>query len=386
MFTRSTYKDGGATTVTLITPDPRLEKSLLAAFAKQNRLALKVLRGTIPEREQQLLAIEEQAPLILEINPRNSNDLAVLERVRKADGGRRPIIVVTERLDEGTLRQFFRLHITDWISKAKAERDVLPACERAIEALQTAPSGVAALCYTFVSANGGAGATTLAIQTAFLLARKTKRFDKTCLVDLNFQDGTLAEYLNVTPNLQLQEIMSTPQRLDAHLLEVMLSRHESGIAVVAAPNSFTEVANFNPQPVTLLLDLISASFEHVIIDLPRIWTVWSRDVLVGSNKVFVVGEMTVPGLRRARILADGIRTQCGETLDVSVIMNKDRRGWFGSFLRSSDAQRVLGARLAGFVSYQESAVREAIDRGLPLYRVKSSNKIDKDLSLIVLPR
>jgi pilus assembly protein CpaE len=196
----------------------------------------------------------------------------------------------------------------------------------------------------------------------------------------------LAEYLNVTPNLQLHEIMSTPERLDTHLLEIMLSRHESGVAVLAAPNSFIEFEKFNAHSVTRLLDLVSASFEHIIIDLPRVWTAWSRDVLIGSDKVFVVGEMTVPGLRRARILADAIREQCGESFDVSVIMNKDRQRWFGNLLKRSDAARVMGARLAGFVSYQESAVREAIDRGLPLYRLSQSNKVDKDLSRIVLAK
>ena len=387
MVSGSFYKKAGATTVILVTPDLGLEKRLVAVFAQQNRFILKVLRGTLLEQEQQLYAVEEQTPLVLEVSPGNSPDLEVLGRLRLSDAGRRPIIVVTERLDERSLREFFRLHITDWIPKAKAERDVLPACVNAIEAVQTEPSNTNALCYSFLSANDGAGATTLAIQAAFLLARKTKRFNKTCLVDLNLQDGMLADYLNVESSLQLQEITATPERLDAHLLEIMLSSHESGMTVLAAPNSFTEIANFDPYVITKLLDLVSSSFEHIVIDMPRLWTSWSRDVLVGSDKVFIIGEMTVPGLRRARALVDAIRLHCGESLDLSVIMNKERGGWFGgSILKRSDAQKVLGAQLAGFVSYQEAVVREAIDRGLPLHEVQSSNKVEKDLSLILKPR
>lgn len=377
--------DGDHITVTLVTSDAALEKRLLAAFANQDRLSLEILRGSIREREQQILVNDKQAAMVVEIDLRNNDDLSALERIRKADSGRRPIIVVTEGMNESALRMLLRLQIADWIPKANSERDVLPACERAIEAVQATVSGTGPLCYVFMSAHGGAGATILAIQAAFLLARRVKRFDKTCLVDLNFQDGVLAEYLNVTPNLQLPEIMSTPGHLDAHLLEIMLTRHESGVAVIAAPNSFIEFEKIDAHPVTQLLDLICGSFEHIIIDLPRIWTAWSRDVLMGSDKVFIVGEMTVPGLRHARILADAVRQQCGESLDVSVIMNKDRRRWFGHFLQRSDAARVLGKRLGGFVSYQESAVREAIDRGLPLYRLKKSNKVDKDLSSILLP-
>ena len=106
-----------------------------------------------------------------------------------------------------------------------------------------------------------------------------------------------------------------------------------------------------------------------------------------SDKVFIVGEMTVPGLRRARVLADAAEHECGASRNVSVIINKEHRGWFGgSSLKRSDAKKVLGGLLAGFVPYEETIVREAIDRGLPLYEIKSSNEVDKELAPIVMPR
>ena len=41
------------------------------------------------------------------------------------------------------------------------------------------------------------------------------------MVDLNLQAGSVADYLDLTPNLHIEEIAASPDRLDAHLLEVM---------------------------------------------------------------------------------------------------------------------------------------------------------------------
>ena len=80
--------------------------------------------------------------------------------------------------------------------------------------------------YTFLPAVGGAGVTTLAIQTALLLLNSGQRGRaSTCLVDLDFQHGACADYLDLEPRLDLDEIEPRPERLDRQLLEVMLSHH-----------------------------------------------------------------------------------------------------------------------------------------------------------------
>ena len=83
----------------------------------------------------------------------------------------------------------------------------------------------------------------------------------TCLVDLDFQHGACADYLDLEPRLNLGEIEPRPERLDRQLLEVMLSHHPSGLAVIAAPNRPAEMRSFDPDVVTRLLDLVSSQFR-----------------------------------------------------------------------------------------------------------------------------
>src|SRR5258707_869855 len=71
--------------------------------------------------------------------------------------------------------------------------------ERALRAKPAGEAARHAKCTAFFPANGGCGNTTLAIQTAFLLGSRKKQLDSICLVDLNFKDGAVADYLDLSP-------------------------------------------------------------------------------------------------------------------------------------------------------------------------------------------
>ena len=229
--------------------------------------------------------------------------------------------------------------------------------------------------------------TTLAIQTALLLLNSGQRGrPTTCLVDLDFQHGACADYLDLEPRLDLKEIEPRPERLDRQLLEVMLSHHKSGLAVVAAPNRPAEMRTFDPDMVTRLLDLVSSNFDYVVIDMPRTWFSWTDSVLLGTNKLFIVSEMTVPGLRHAKGLVGAIRERLGDGPNPQVIVNRFEQGMFAPGLKKSDIEQALGKDFAAFIPNDYRLVREAIDRGVPIDEVKPGNKITAQLKKMIVPQ
>ncbi|TJW71430.1 MAG: response regulator receiver protein, partial [Mesorhizobium sp.] len=140
--------------------------------------------------------------------------------------------------------------------------------------------------YTFMPAAGGVGTTTLTLQTAFQLHHSVTRGSSTCVVDLNFQQGSCAEYLDLEPRFDINEIENQPERLDRQLLDVMLSKHASGLCVLAAPARPAEMRTFNADMIVRMLDLVSAYFDNVVIDMPRTWFPWTETVLLGSNNLY----------------------------------------------------------------------------------------------------
>src|SRR3954453_17060809 len=102
----------------------------------------------------------------------------------------------------------------------------------------------------------------------------------------------------------------------------MLSHHSSGLAVIAAPSRPAEMRSFDPNVVTHLLDLVSTHFDYVVFDMPRTWFSWTDSVLLGSNRLFIVSEMTVPGLRHAKQLVEAVRERLAVGPTAQVIVNR----------------------------------------------------------------
>lgn len=375
--------------IQLVTADSALADKLKAMLARTGRFTLETTAGGIGEAESAGIANAHPALLLVDLDPRDRNDMGALERIMVTRAAGLPVIVISGELSEASAREFMRLHVSDWCPRRAVETDLMQACERALFAQHSHDRATEAACYAFIPAAGGVGNTTLAIQSAFLLARKARQFQSACLVALDFQSSAVADYLDLTPNLQLEEVVSNPDRLDEQLMEVMLSRHETGLAILAAENSLRDFASVGADLVTRMLDMASAKFDNIVIDMPRVWLPWSADVLTGCDRVFIVAEMTVPGLRAARRLLDAIGEKCGDDVELSVLVNRCRPRLIGggiNSLRRSDAEEMFGAQLGGFVYEDYRLVREAIDRGVPLYEIDKSNRIDKDLTAILFPK
>ncbi len=375
--------------IQLVTPDAALAQQLQQMLSRTRRYTLETIAGGIADAEHNGLGNAHPALLLVDLDPQSREDMGALERVMLQRAQGLPVIVLSQSLSESSARDFMRLRVSDWCPKESVANDLLNACERALHSSQEQSRAGEAACYAFVPASGGVGNTTLAIQSAFLLARETRSFQSTCLIALDFQNGSIADYLDLAPNLQLDEIAAAPERLDEQLMEVMLSRHDTGIAALTAENSLRDIDSVSPELIIRMLDMASAKFDHVILDMPRMWMPWSGDVLAGCDKVFVVTEMTVPGLRQASRLIAAISDKCDEEIEMSVLVNRCRPRLIGggiNSLRRSDAEDMLGDRLGGFVYEDYRLVREAIDRGVPLYEIDKRNKIDKDLSAVLFAK
>jgi pilus assembly protein CpaE len=144
--------------------------------------------------------------------------------------------------------------------------------------------------------------------------------------------------------------------------------------------------SFDPDVVTRLLDLVSSHFDYVVFDMPRTWFSWTDSVLIGSNKLFIVSETTVPSLRQAKQLIEAVRERLGDGPQPQVIINRYVQNLFSPGLRRRDIEQALGDAFLAYVPNDYALVREAIDRGVPLEDVRKGNKITLQLKRLVLPQ
>jgi pilus assembly protein CpaE len=375
----------GKTHVVVLTADAGFEEQTRLTFGASQQIALTVVPGTIDAVEEKL-ALDDATVAVIDVDPSQPGEMQALERLMSRIGAWPPVIAVTPSFDENLARTLLQMRVADFMVKPVSPVELVRTCARV--ATGPAPTETTeAQIYTFLPAVGGAGVTTLAVQTAMMLLNSGQRGKSlTCLVDLDFQHGACADYLDLEPRLNIGEIEPRPERLDRQLLEVMLSHHPSGLAVVAAPNRPAEMRSFDPDVVTRLLDLVSSNFDYVVFDMPRTWFSWTDSVLLGSNKLFIISEMTVPGLRHAKQLVEAIHERLGDGPKPQVIVNRFEQKLFSSGLRKSDIEQVLGASFAACIPNHYGLVREAIDRGVPLDEIKPGNKITMQLKRLMLPQ
>jgi pilus assembly protein CpaE len=368
--------------IVLVSTDKNLAQEIKTAFSAFETTELATIAKPVAELGNELHGIEHGVAII-DLDSRKLDELESLQRVMRRLEGGMPVIVVGQEFDSATARVMMQLRVSDFLVKPISTADLVRSCVRALKGTEAAASESQVL--TFMPVAGGVGNTTIALETAFLLHNSAVRGASTCVVDLNFQQGVCAEYLDLEPRFDITEIENQPERLDRRLLDVMLSKHESGLSVLAAPVQPTEMRSFNADVVIRMLDLVSAYFDNVVIDMPRTWFPWTEAVLLGSDRLFLVTEMTVPCLRHTQRLIKAIEQSVGKQIKPSVIANRFEKRAFENGIRQADVEEILGDHFVGGISNNYRLVREAVDRGVPLHSIDKNSNVVNDLKRIILP-
>jgi pilus assembly protein CpaE len=369
--------------ILLASADKAFVQDARAAFGANPEIELVAVEKNVRELRGEIQEADCGA-VIIDMDAAKLEEIEALQRITRRLEGRAPVLVVTQEFNAAAVRILVQLQVADFLVKPLTTTDLVRSALRALQGTGREENRESQI-YTFMPAAGGVGTTTLALETAFLLHRSVTRGASTCVVDLNFQQGSCAEYLDLEPRFDLTEIENQPERLDRQLLDVMLSKHASGLCVLAAPASPSEMRTFHTDVVVRVLDLVSAYFDNVVIDMPRTWFPWTQTVLLGSNKLYLVTEMTVPCLRHTQRLIRAIDETVGKEVRPSVIVNRFEQKMFDNGVKQADVEQLLGAHFVGGISNNYRLVREAVDRGVPLHDIDANANVIADLKRIILP-
>ncbi|MBL4891509.1 MAG: response regulator receiver protein [Rhizobiaceae bacterium] len=376
-------KSGEIRNLAMISHDTELVALAKGAFSSNEHQNFVCINKTIGEIGAEIRDLDCDA-VIVDLDASNVEDFESLQKVKRMLGANTEIIVISSDFSPAATRILIQLKVADFLAKPVQTSDLVRACNNALkqsgEDAQMEPQFLA-----FMPASGGVGTTIAALETAAILNRYGKPLGRTtCVVDLNFQHGSCAEYLDIEPRFDISEIENAPERLDRQLLDVMLSKHESGLSVISAPNQPTEMRTFKPALVVRLLDLVSAYFDYVVIDLPRTWFPWTDTVIMGSNKLFIIADMTVPSIRHAKRLIDAVEEKIGNQAHPKVIVNRMDQRKNETGLNYTDVEATLGEYLAGGIPNNYLLVRDAVDRGVPLTTIEADNNVTSALKGIIL--
>jgi pilus assembly protein CpaE len=117
---------------------------------------------------------------------------------------------------------------------------------------------------SMVSTVGGVGVTSLTANLALALRYTLNK--RVAVVDLDLQTGGLAVFLNLEPERTIMQLCENERKLDSIQLESALSKHSSGIYLLAAPKRIEDSELVSDKTIGAVLDLMRQLFDFVVVD------------------------------------------------------------------------------------------------------------------------
>jgi pilus assembly protein CpaE len=151
----------------------------------------------------------------------------------------------------------------------------------------------------FAGTKGGAGTTTIAANFAAALAEESNR--STALIDLGFPLGNAALDLGMTVQHSTANALQNVDRLDATFLSRLLSKHSSGLSVLAAPDKYSAI-HPPEDAIAKLIATARQDFEYVVVDAGSGSAVNYKALFEAAGAVYLVTQVSIPELRNANRL------------------------------------------------------------------------------------
>jgi len=289
------------------------------------------------------------------------------------------IFLVTEVFDPDTLLRALRAGAQEVLRRPLDRAALREAVERVSRQLaKKAGSGASRGVITVFSNKGGAGVSTIATNLAISLKRLTGR--EVALADFDVHSGDAAFMLGLSPTRSLGDVLAAP-KIDSASVHDALIKHDSGLFVLSQPELLDQVEGITGSHVSSILDILSSTFDLVVVDAPHVFNDMTLEVFDRSSTILLVCEPSIPSIRAARrsleifhklnfmVATDRVRLVVNRRSDQSAIA-------------IPQLEETLGVSVFGSVTNDYSAVSMAINVGKPLCNGGADSRAGRDITAL----
>jgi len=336
---------------------------------------LVIRRGTIRNAIRMLETDTELFALVADISG-VEDPFAELERLASVCPPDVRVALIGDSREITFYRELIETGITEYLPRPLTRDMVLellrPKLVGGVTPAQTDRGGhVVSIC----GAQGGAGATSIAINLALQLAETTKA--KVALLDLHLQNGETAVMLGVRPGPGLRIALENPMRADTLFLERAAIEINDRVSLIAADEELDAQLNITEAGVRHVLGLLRQRFNYVVVDVPVPFPPSIYPVISLSRQVLVLLEAEVTGLRNAHALRNAVTNIAGKDRVFTLLNRADRAGG----LPRQTIVKALGAAPDMVIPDLGKGMTQAVNLGIPA--LKHVSKLRRHLTPIV---
>jgi len=272
------------------------------AAAEDRRMAkahLRVQMGGVAAAVEAYRSSPTPNVIMIEGDTRADEILDGLDELAEVcDEGTR-VIVVGKFNDITLYRELIRRGVSEYLIAPVRAIDVVGAICGLFSAPDAKPVGRV---LAVVGAKGGVGASTVAHNVAWAIARDLSL--DSVVADLDLAFGTAGLDYNQDPPQGVADAVFSPDRIDTAFVDRLLSKCTDHLSLLAAPATLDRVYDFAPEAFEPVFDALRASVPCVVLDVPHVWTGWTKRVLIGADDILVVAAPDLANLRNAKNMVD----------------------------------------------------------------------------------
>lgn len=355
-----------ATVGILGSEDEQLE--LLQTLVDATAASRTVLKDPLADLDSFIRKVREVKPqvLLVDIPPRNHGPaLSAIERLH-AEFPQTSIFASGDMMKRQIIVDAMRAGACEFLDRPPSTHNLLEAFSR-LSAARRKPGDdpTRGRVITVLNAKGGCGATTIAVNLAVAL---NETHGKAALVDLA-PIGHAALHLNAKPNFGVLDALQNCHRLDSSLLDGFITRCDSGVALLAAPQVPTPIKPAEDE-VSRLFDLMASQFKYVVVDLSSRLDPLVQMVCALSDTILMVAETDMIALLWNAARVQSYLGEASSREKVRLVLNRFRKT---PEFSDADAEAAADARILWKIPSQYFVVGSAIDRGTPVALQKNTD-------------
>jgi pilus assembly protein CpaE len=165
----------------------------------------------------------------------------------------------------------------------------------------------------FLGGKGGTGVTTVACNFAVALAQECAQ--STLLIDLDLPLGDAALNLGISPQFSTVDALQNSSRMDSNFLSKLLTKHSSGLSVMAAPGKFPHV-DVNNDALEKMINVARMSFDYIVVDAGSRFDLSGTKLVDLADTVYLVMQAGIPELRNShRVITEYFKSG-GSNLEI----------------------------------------------------------------------
>jgi pilus assembly protein CpaE len=285
-------------------------------------------------------------------------------------------IVVGPNGDVSQFRSAMRAGARDYLTMPVVLEELATALDQIAQELQSQRTRKTADLFVVMNAKGGSGASVISTNLACI--DRMERKNKTLLVDMDLQFGSIPSYLNLTPNNGLIKAIEDIEHLDAVAVDGIVLKHDGGLRVLAASQEEIILNEEIPQSrIASLFKLLAETYDEVVVDMPRHIDTLSSLILQHADKIVLVMEASLAHVRDAKRMLQILQNNQGLPRErIQIVVNRYDKG--GS-VRLSDIQEALRCDDIFTLPSDFRRVNDSVNLGTPLIDFASNAPITKSM-------